>query len=372
MSEAPEQVSVTVNGKDVSFWSEIELHLALDAHPVVSLVAPFEPERKEFRKLFVPFSRAPVEAKVGGQLLFTGMLIDVLPQLTPEARYVGVTAYARPAKLLDSDMPHEAVPFEVNDLTLTQIARKLCEPLGIGVVLGSNEGSEFHRVRPTKRTRTTNVKVSGGAGQETITEKGNVQDFLAELARQRGLVMTSTAKGELLFQRSIQPGKPVAKFEEGVQPLSGVSPQFNPQEYYSEITGVVPARRGRRGFSHTEQNPFPPAERVCMSFDLDDTEAADAPAAVKAKMGRMFANMCSYTVLVPTWRNPRGKLWTPNETVTLKAPTAMVYRETELLIRDVILRETRNDTDSARTAELVLVLPGAFSGGVPPSLPWVE
>lgn len=377
MSEPVESVSIEVNLRKIEHWSDLSITRALDAHATIGLVTPFEPEREEFRTTFKPFSFIPFNVDIqrpgrsagfaAAERLFTGTLIDVVPRAAADVTLCDVTAYSRPAKLAYGDMPWDAVPFEVSGLSLRDIAAKLCEPLGIEVVVLGDDGAPFQRVRPTKRSKKTN-KVFGGAGQESLTLEGNVQEFLADLARQRGLVMSSSATGQLVFQRSVEPGRPVVSLVEGQQPLLSVEPSFNPMDYYSEITGVVPARKGRRGFRHTEKNPFPMSERQCMSFNLDDTEAADAPFAVKAKMGRMFANMVSYVVTLPTWRTPKGALWAPNQTVTLKAPSAMVYREIELLIRDVTLYQ--NATESQ--AQLTLVLPGAFSGGVPARLPWGE
>ena len=75
---------------------------------------------------------------------------------------------------------------------------------------------------------------------------------------------------------------------------------------------------------------------------------ADAPAAVRARLGRMFANAFSVSVELPTWRDPGGRLWKPNTTVRLKAPDAMIYTESEFLIRNVVLRGNKD----ARTATI--------------------
>jgi prophage tail gpP-like protein len=81
----------------------------------------------------------------------------------------------------------------------------------------------------------------------------------------------------------------------------------------------------------------------------------------------MIASVVTYTVEdLPTWRDPSGALWRVNTTVTLLAPEAMVYRETELLIRAVAFKQTAE----IETATLTLVLPGTFGGQLPTSLPW--
>lgn len=362
-----EIVSLTIGGEQFRFWSEVTLDIAIDNHPTVGFVAPFEAERADFRKLFRPFSYAPVELFVGEAKVFTGTMIDVVPTVSAAERIVQVTAYSKAAKLSECDMPWRSLPLQCDNLKLNEIAKHFCDPFELGVVIDGDPGPAFSRVKPTKRTKKRN-KVFGGQGQETLEVEGNIQEFLAELGRQRGYVLASNEDGDVWFRRSRGAGKPVARFEEGVQPALSVTPQFNPREWYSEITGITPAKNKRKGSAWTEQNPFLTGELRSMSFNLDDTEAADARVAVRAKMARMFANAMSVVVMVPTWRDKNGRLWAPDATVTLLAPNAMIYTESDFLIRNV----TFGQSAGQESAELTLVLPGAFSGELPDGLPWLE
>ncbi len=161
-------------------------------------------------------------------------------------------------------------------------------------------------------------------------------------------------------------------------PLTKVKANFSPQDYHSQITGYSPAKKGKPGGVTTALNPWLGKgldsggfinEYRPLSCKFNDTERADAPDSAKAKMGRMFANLVSYTIDdLPTWRDPSGKLWNPNTSLTLLAPGAMIYKQSELLIREVRLRQS-NDKLSA---SLNLVLPGAFSGEIPTDLPWLD
>lgn len=358
MPAPSDDVSIRIRGKQYRAWDELEVHLSLDSHASVGFRAPFEPERKEFRETFRPFSFAPLEIFVGDSPLFTGTLIDVNPRVSASERAVEVSAYSRPAVLDEVDPPADSLPIEANGLTLKQIAARLALPFGIEVVVEGPEGSPFKRVKTRQKTVNTKAEADEKVG-----------DFLAELARQRGFVVTSTPDGKWKAHRSVKPGRPVVRLEEGKQPLVEVVPTFDPQSYYSEITGFTTAKRGNIGSKYTERN-----QRLAggvlrsHSFKLDDVEKADAPAAVKAKIGRMFASMVTYVAHVPTWRDPNGKLWTPNTTATLLAPSAMVYAETEMIIRDVYLKQSRAE----KTASFGLVLPGAFSGEQPSRMPWEE
>jgi prophage tail gpP-like protein len=157
------------------------------------------------------------------------------------------------------------------------------------------------------------------------------------------------------------------RLEEGKQPCPAITPEFNPQDYFSEVTAWTPATRHKKGAKYTEINPLAPKTfRRSHSFKPDDTDPGDGPTAAKALLARMLGNMVSWTLTLPGFRDPSGALFAPNTTLTLKAPHAMIFQETELLVRTVTMRQDAN----ASTTSLKLVLPGAFSGELPTRLPW--
>jgi prophage tail gpP-like protein len=353
------EVTVRVDGGEFHYWDDFEATLGLDYHPSVGFTAPFEATNLDFRRLFNPLSFTPCDVAVGGDRLFTGKLI-AKPSLEAASRTVDVSAYSLAAELERSDVPAGLLPMQSTGLNLSQIAAKLVEPFaGVQVVMDGPEGAAFRRVKT--RQRKVDGKVEGDQ---------KIQDFLVELARQRGLVMTSTVDGHLRFWQSAKAGRPVVTLRQGEQPLLGVEPTFSPFEYYSEITGFTNGKHGAIGAKYTERNQRISGGFVrALGFRLDDIEKGDIPAAVKAKMGRMFGNVVHYVVHVPTWRDPQRKIWNPNTTIKLYAPDAMIYTEYEFLVRDVILRKNKKDGESA---SLGVVLPGAFSGEAPAKMPWEE
>lgn len=358
--DVEELVSILIRGKEWLYWDDIEVTRSIDTHSTVGFSAPFEVDRKEFRDTFRPFSYAPLEVRVNGEPLFTGTMIDVKPNLTVDERVVQISAYSKAAVLEDSNIPANQAPFEARGLSLRQIAERLGAPFGISVAMTVPDPSAFKKVNTKQRTLDTKLE-----------SDQKIQDFLGDLARQRGLVISDTARGDLLFQKSVAPGNPVARFEEGTPPLLSVTPTLNPQQYFTEITGFRLAKRGSAGSAYTERSRERLAGGVLrsLSFRIDDVEKADVPAAVRAHIGRMLAEAVSYVIVVPTWRDPHGKLWAPNSTVVLKAPSAFVYRDYEFLIRDVVLHQSRDE----RTASLGLVMPGVFSqDALPKTRPWDE
>lgn len=363
-----EDVSISIGEQLFRYWSEVEIKLSIDTHATIKLKSPFEADRSEFREAFRPFTFPPITIKVGGELLFTGTLIDVDPDADSSGRTVTATAYSKPG-VLDDCTPHaSSFPLEFRKMTLSAIAAQLGRPYGIEVEVEGDQGAPFAHV--------------------ACEPERMIADFLIDLAKQRGMIISSRANGKLVFWRSVFSGNPVAILHEGLAPLTRLKAQFNPQEYYTELTGITGCVGGKRGSRRTlkdwqkRRRTKKRREEVGLAkFDsdvvrsltvkLDDIEAADITGSMSAKMGRMFANMASYsTGELPTWRDQNGALWAPNKTVRVLSPSAMVYSETELLVRELVLKQLGSGDNMRETAELNLVLLGGFSGASPENWPW--
>lgn len=342
-----DRVSILIDGREFTHWDGVTFHLQMDSFASVDFGAPFESRRSAFRSAFRPFSFKPLEASIDGERLIYGTLVGVSPSKTANASTVAASGYSKPGVLADSACPTSLLPLEFRGYGLRQIANAIAEPFGILVIVRDGEGAKFAKVKAEVDQR--------------------LYDFLSRLVRERNRILTSDADGNLVIQQSTSTGSPVARLVDGREPVTKVQATFDPRAYYSHLTSFTKQKRRRRGSRHTVRNPFLDELRP-MSFTLNDTDPADAPEATRAKLGRMFANAATYTVDVATWRDPSGRLWAPNTTVTLQAPDLMVYRETELLVRAVVLSAKKDE----RRATLQLVLPGAFTGEVPEVLPWDE
>lgn len=334
-------------GQRFGEWSELELQLGLDTYRAATLSGPWDPDRKEMRAAFEPLAFPAVTIEVAGELVLTGQVRDVAPSVDASQSSVGVTVYSTANELTKICAPHDLLPLEFNGFDLKQIAQRLAgSSLGLAVNFDGPPGARFARCR--------------------CEPDGELHAFLAELAVQRGFVVSDTASGDLLFRSEGATGAPVARLKG--QPLGRVSAQFNPDRWFSHVTGRACKRAGTSGSAFTELNKlYRSAIPRPTTASVGDTGSADVPRATRAMVGRMVASVASYVVEdLPTWRDPSGKLWAPNTTLTLTAPGAMIYQETELLIRAVKLKQ-RGDEE---TATLELVLPGSFGGKLPTKLPW--
>lgn len=342
----PNEVAVLIDGVRFRFWSDIRIRFYIDAVSVIEVNAPFEESQQEQRDAFRPFSYKPLSVTLGGQALFTGTAIDVQPRLQEDSSLVRLSAYSVPGVLQDCTAPVEFFNLEFSDAKIKHIASTLCAPFGISVEFDADEGAVFERVAATPGTR--------------------VLPFLARLAAQRNLVISATPEGALLFQRSVLTGAPVAVLQQGLSPLVTVTPMFQPQEYYSDVTGIEPVIAGLKGASYTVRNPALRGVVRPFTFEVADTQEGDLKTAVETRAARMFGAMASYKIKLSTWRDESGEVWRTNTLIKLKAPSAMIYKDYTFLIASVTL----DKTSSSETATLEVVIPSAYAGQLPEVLPW--
>lgn len=345
-AQSPDEVALFIDGKRFRFFEGLSLTRSIDAVDGVSFTAPMEPDRQSFRETFKPFSFKPVAVTVGGNPFFSGTMIGVAPEVTPERKAVSIACYSRPGVLMDCTPPASAFPLEFIGQNLRDITTALIRPFGLSMEFVGNAGPVFDVIacEPDRK----------------------IFDFLTDLAQQRGFVINSTPAGALRMWKSVPVGNPIARLIEQQTPCVSITPAFQPQGFYSHVTGLESESTDGGGSQFTVANSRLRGVVRPYTFRASDTNSGNTPEAVRAKVGRMFAAVASYTVDVDTWRNSRGELWQPNTTVSLLAPGAMVYREFRFLIRSV-----RFDHSSDRqTATLSLVMPGAFDGTIPDAWPW--
>lgn len=341
----PNEVALTIDGVRYHYWTEMSIDRVLDSIDTITIRAPFDSEVAEIRDTFEPFTYKDMTVTVGGEPLFTGTLVSIDPEVNEDSKVLNVSGYAKCGVLNDVTAPASALPLEFNRQTLQDIAAKLCAPFGIDVVFDAPAGSAFERVAcdPSRK----------------------ILEFLTELAQQRGLIISNDAEGNLVFTRTAN-SPPVARLKQGESPLLNVRPRFNPQNYFSHITGIESSEAGKQGGQHTVKNPHVKAGVRPYNFSVTDADGADVKTATEAKAGRMIGNMASYPIEVATWRDSSDKLWSPGDMLTLTAPDALVYNEYKFTIRAVALRRDA----TSMTASIELAMPGAFNGEIPETLPW--
>lgn len=337
------EVAILVEGERFRFWQSAEINLSMDSIDTFSFSAPFEPSIQKYRDVFKPLSFKPVQVYVGGELIINGTMTSINPAVSNNSRVFSVGGYSLPGVLNDCDFPAEEYPIEFNNLGLQDIAETAAKIFGLETQFDAPPGDVFERV-------------AAEPGEKVL-------QFLIKLAQQRNLLIGNTLEGKLLFLQSTQESSGVS-LKEGKLPFLGGAPNYAAQQYFSSITGLAPTTSSKNADDFTAENPFLEDIRPNV-FKITDAVSADVQSTVNSKIGRMFASAIPVPVTVYGWKVPDGDLWKPNMKIKLQSDGMMIYNETEFLIRSVSLSRATSDQ-----ATLNLVLPEAFEGKIPESLPW--
>ena len=143
------------------------------------------------------------------------------------------------------------------------------------------------------------------------------------------------------------------------------------QEMYSHLTGFTKTDKKNNAAQFTYENKFLIKNGVFrpLSFVCEDVDSTGLENAVKAKAGQMFVNCCSYELTVYGCQDKDGDIFTKGMSVSVYAPSAMIYRETKFQVQELEIK--RSDTEGVQTT-FKLMLPDSINGTVPNVLPWEE
>lgn len=344
----PVGISVKIDGVLFRHFTSVSLTRTIDAVDTVEIVGPLA-DTPEFRAAFRPFSFADLSVSVDGVRLFRGTMVNAPPKVSSEGSSVTIAGYSLPGVLHDCMVSPSSYPLQFRRMNIADMADKLVSPFGITVARVGDMGGPFGRIR-IKRDRT-------------------IMSFLHKRAHDRGLLIRSNPAGELVLAAPPVVSAPIASLDESKMPVTQVQAEFDPQRYFSRVTGVRATRRGFRGAQHTVVNQRALEEGIHRPFTISikNTKRGELARATLAAAGRVLANAVSYTVSTVSWKDPQGDAWEPGATVELLAPRAFVEEPYNFQIRAV-----KYDFSSANgtTADLHLVLPGAFGGEAPDVIPW--
>jgi prophage tail gpP-like protein len=299
-------------------------------------------ENEVLTNLLSPYKYNSAKVYVGGRLMITGRLYDVSIDVGTDEIRKDLEGFSNTIDLVDSNMPKP--PYEFRNVTLDQIAKSLAEPFQIPVIFESETGGQFKRV--------------------TIEKTEKIFDFLAKLAKQRQLLVTSTAKGELLFTQANTTSQSIGSLTQGLPPLNSISSKFAGRKRFKG-TKAISKRRSQKTKVAISKDDVVPVSRF-RTFSADDSTSGDVQRAADWDRSKQIAESLSIQLPVTSWYGPDGNLWTENTIVTVKSNALYVPDGFDFIIRAVQF----NFDSSGRTAELSLVPPQVYTGDVVDE-PWI-
>lgn len=341
-----DEVTLLINGVEYKYFTSIEFQQRFDSFDSILVTAPFEPENLSFRQSFTPFSYADIDVYIGQSLVFSGTQMGLTPQVTPESRTIILEAYSRCAVTNDSSLPVSSYPIELRGMKLDRIATELCRPFPFSVSKDTDVGAVFDSA--------------------SIGQPEKIYTFLTKLAKQRDLIITNDAQGDLLITKAIN-SPSVAQLSDGDAPVVSVTPMHDNQNYFSDYTAIIPIMLdGLPVATYTAKNKRLQNVLRVDNFEANDSHNGEEKQVAESRRARGLANSIAYNVELATVRDPNGALYRAGTFVNLQAINAMIYRDTKFFIRSVSMLLDGN----RKTCMLDLVLPEAYNGEDVEVFPW--
>lgn len=305
--------------------------------------APFSLDDKELAEKLRPYSYKKAVLYVDGEVLMTTRCMKWSYAKSTSGRIATIETRTRTGDLCECSSNTGSGQFK--NATLLQIAKEICRTYGLEVYSESGDSAKF---------------------DDVVKEIAELDfDFLAKLAQQAGFLMKPGVNGELVFTRAAVKAKPIASLRSGVFPVLASSASYDGSKRFSEITGTTESETDW-GIQETLTDKSIPLKRP-FRFKADETNKATLKTAVQWRMSESIVASTSISVTVVGWRNPEGRLWEENTMVTYLDRDAFILKETPFLIQKVMLTK---DEAGGDIAELSLVLPEAYTLGLPASYPW--
>lgn len=295
-------------------------------------------ENKDWKKSLRPFSYAKADCYLGELLTVRGLLYNVKNRISIDGIFKSLEGCSFTADIIDSTTKP---PYEQSKVTLEQRAKQLVEPLGISVVFEIDEDPIFDRV--------------------TIEPETTIFEHLAELASQRGVLISSTPLGELLFCNAAK-GKPVGTISESVPPGQSIEIEFDGRKLFNayRIIAQSPSRKNKYkgNLKHAiAKDDNVPRSRF-MTFKADDVALTGLQKAADWKRSKQFADALTFPFPVSSWYAPDGTLWRENKLVTVVSKALELPDGFTFLIRSVEYLFDGKGTN----AILQLVPPQVYTG----------
>lgn len=334
----------------VKYFNKFNLNLVYNSiGSTFSFESYYDPNNIDHVELYAPSHFHGCTLEYNGELLMTGTVLSQSYTQDSVKHLVGMSGYSRPGVLQDCEIPTSSYPLQFNGLSLAAIAQRLCAPFRVDVVIDD----------VVKDKMNSSFKVS------TASESQNVMSYLADLAKQKDIIMSHNEHGQLFFTKAKTDVAPIFEFDttRGTIPGTSFAFSFDGQGMHSHITVQKQASSsGGNAGQETLRNAyvvgkysFRPTVKSQSSGDDNETGSAAGRARANELKGIKLA------ITMDRWEDPSGKIIRPNNTITIKAPEIYIPNKETFFIESVNF----NGNESERTATLNCVLPSVYDGSEP-------
>lgn len=289
-------------------------------------------EDTDLENLLNPFSFPSAQVYIGNQLLLSGAVYSIAPNISDQGDLLNIEIWSYTADIIDSTMP---APYEQSNIILKDRADVLLKNIGIKSEFDFIDESPFDRV--------------------TADRTDTIFSHLAELASQRGFLLSSTIEGNLLFTKTKQ-SSPVGTLESGQVGTISLNAKFDGRKLFNTITAIGESP-GNPNKKSSVINSNIPKSRF-FTFKADDTTTGNIETAAKWKRSKILADSLKIPFPCKGFYAPNNTLYRENTRIIIKSKELFLPNGFEFLIN----RVEYVSENSGLSTILSLVPPTVYTG----------
>lgn len=332
LNREPDELSIILDGVEISPMASRIIRTMDTASDGWTASLQWRPgDNPTLDARLIPYTYPSAKVYIGGKLVISGYLYMVGSSISDQGTIKNLGGFSRTVDIVDSSM---RPPYEEAGVTLKQRADKLVQSHGIRAIFEVEAGGPFDRV--------------------TAGEQDTIFTHLKKLALERGVLISSTPNGNLLFLEANTKGAPVATLTEGQPPVMNYDSVFDGRKRFNAYRAINTTPFGSN--ESIVKDDRVPRSRI-QTFRVQESMAGEIEAAARWKRSKTLADALTIPLPVEGWLDPNGNRWEPNTLVTLISPSIHVPQGFNFLIRSVEFSET----DRGKTAVLNIIPPQVYT-----------
>jgi len=292
-------VAIKVDNDIFVGWTSVTVGKTLDAIAGSFNVSMND---KNFRQKFERFNLSPgkvVSISYKNKVIQTGFITSISPSFESQSRKIDITVTEKTIDLVEASVFGLS---QINNVSMSELAKKLTTPFGIEVIDRLNDPTRFEKVR-----------IEAGESPFEVLERK---------ARNTATLFMSDGFGNLVID-TIGGKKSATNLIEGVNILSG-NTSFNYSDRFSkyvvkgqednEKTGWNQSKNSAQGTAQDE-NILRYRPKVIVAENKVNSKEAEKRAAWEASV--RLAKSISGSIKIVGWTKENGEIWTINELVSI-------------------------------------------------------
>lgn len=332
-----DELTLLIEDKEVkTFYSSVIRTMDTGADGMIASIAWIPGKDKELDEYLLPYKYPKAEVFIGNEKQITGYVYKVRPSLTNPGSTLDLTIISKTKDAVDSTIDP---PYEKNNITLENRAMQLLKPLGMRAVFEVETGGQFDRI--------------------TANQSDTIFRHLSEIAAQRGILVSNTEKGELLFYQADTESEPVGTLKEGENFALDFKADYDGTKLFHTYRAVADTPGGDAQSSTATDDNVPKSRTI--TFHAEDTTDGNIGKSAEWKRSKNYAEALSIQIPVAQkdgWIAPNGELWKKNTTVILESPTLFIPNGVKMIIQRVEYIEK----ESGKNVVLSLVPKEVYTG----------